>query len=258
MKSRMKKWVLALALLAITAGFAQLVLPRLASHLRDAPPGAAPLKPEPERYGVMRADLEHLRSQLADEFATASDIEKIRIRDDSRVVLQTVLPELMRCWLGTPWDFNGISETPGEGKIACGYFVSTVLRDAGFKVPRIKLAQQPSQLILHTFATGRSTRHVGMSYEAFVEELATHPPGIFIVGLDSHVAFIINTPDEADSPFRFIHSSGAWPERCVVDESPSEASVLASSNYRIFGDILANDKTIDNWLTKTPFLIAQR
>ncbi|HEY1086629.1 MAG TPA: hypothetical protein VGE37_03005, partial [Archangium sp.] len=35
-------------------------------------------------------------------------------------------------WAGTVWDFNGTSTVPGEGKIACGYDVTTVLEQAGF------------------------------------------------------------------------------------------------------------------------------
>ena len=73
------------------------------------------------------------------------------MENDARLILELMMPEMMRCWLGTPYDFNGTAEKPGDGKIACGYFVSTVIRDTGFRVNRFKFAQQPSENILRTF-----------------------------------------------------------------------------------------------------------
>src|SRR4051812_5282380 len=52
-------------------------------------------------------------------------------------VVETIIPE----WIGTAWNFYGTSEKPHEGTIACGYFVTTILRDAGVNLARIKLAQ---------------------------------------------------------------------------------------------------------------------
>ena len=34
-------------------------------------------------------------------------------------------------WKKTAWDFNGTATKPGDGPIACGYFVTTLLRDIG-------------------------------------------------------------------------------------------------------------------------------
>ncbi|MCD8529123.1 MAG: hypothetical protein LRY27_04010 [Chitinophagales bacterium] len=56
-----------------------------------------------------------------------------------------VADSLATFWYGTPWDFNGISTIPNQGKIACGYFVYTLLEDAGFKLQRIKLSQAASE-----------------------------------------------------------------------------------------------------------------
>lgn len=38
-----------------------------------------------------------------------------------RQITQKVFPY----WYGTKWDFNGTTEMPQEGSIACGYFVTT-------------------------------------------------------------------------------------------------------------------------------------
>jgi hypothetical protein len=37
-------------------------------------------------------------------------------------VTETIIP----AWIGTGWDFNGITEKPQQGSIACGYFVTTI------------------------------------------------------------------------------------------------------------------------------------
>ena len=74
------------------------------------------------------------------------------------MLLDTVRDELIPPWVGTEWAFYGTTQTPGEGEIACGYFVSTVLRDAGVKVERVKLAQQASEYIVKTFAEAEHVR----------------------------------------------------------------------------------------------------
>ena len=87
-------------------------------------------------------------------------------------VLEQALPAMMRCWLGTPWDFNGTAKGPGAGKIACGYFVATVLKDAGFQVDRYQLAQQPSENILRSFLPKDACDlSVGKDYQAFASDV---------------------------------------------------------------------------------------
>ena len=51
-------------------------------------------------------------------------------------------------WVETKWDFNGVSRVSRQGSIACGYFVTTVLEDIGFKLNRIKLSQQASSVMI--------------------------------------------------------------------------------------------------------------
>src|SRR6187200_2544039 len=59
-------------------------------------------------------------------------------------VAETIIPG----WIGTAWNFNGTSEKPQQGSIACGYFVTTILRDAGLSLARIKLAQCASEQMI--------------------------------------------------------------------------------------------------------------
>lgn len=202
--------------------------------------------PDPVRYQELIAELAEQRKALAARYASARTAQEFSaVIVESRRILETTLPEMMRCWLGTPWDFHGTCETPGSGKIACGYFVSTILRDAGFEVERFRLAQQPSQRIIATFLP-REKMHIraGLTYDKFLDQVTSRGPGIRIVGLDSHVAFLV-VPESGD--IRFIHSSGAA-AKCVVDEDRENAGVLQRSKYRVTGNLTSSNEVIYSWL----------
>jgi len=178
-------------------------------------------------------------SEAGDRNARTAVIEKAR-----EVLVSRIFSDLMPHWYGTPWDYEGTTETPGEGQIACGYFVSTVLRDAGMKVERYKLAQQASQNIIRSL-TGKenmSTFHGG-KFGDFVSGINGLGDGLFIIGLDRHVGFIVQQGGEAF----FVHSDGGA-NKCVVKEPLAEADVLKRSRYRVVGKISADDALICRWL----------
>jgi len=213
-----------------------------------------PPTPDAESYEVLCRQLETWRVTLAARHQAAKTTQaKAAVEEEARILLEHMMPALMRCWIGTKWDFNGTADKPGNGKIACGYFVSTVLRDCGLQVNRYRLAQQPSANIIHTFLDKEDcTLGVGQSYETFVEGMAERPPGVYICGLDTHVAFIVNGEDG----FRFIHSSGAKPW-CVVEESPAQAGVLQRSNWRMLGNLTADSGFIRTWLGGKPVKVVR-
>ncbi len=212
-------------------------------------------RPRPDDYRTLIEDARRWRKDLAKRYRKAPDQPaRDRILAETRTFLEVLLPSMMRCWLGTPWDFNGTAECPGGGKIACGYFVSTVLRDAGFHVDRYQLAKQPSQNILRTFLPRKSLAlRVGVPYDQFAAEVRNLDPGVHIIGLDTHVAFLV----VRDHAFRFIHSSGSHPW-CVVDQSESDAAVLAKSNYRVIGNLTSDPDVLRRWLLEKPFPVRKR
>lgn len=206
--------------------------------------------PDPKTYLTLVDELLQHRQRLRADYKDAPTEEEREIAlRSARKLLEGALPALMQCWLGTPWDFNGTAHQPGPNKVACGYFVSSVLQDAGFKVEWAPLAQQASQNILATFLPDDELHiRVDADYERFVDELLAFGPGIHIVGLDSHVAFLVASPD---GTMRFIHSSGSSPW-CVVDENRDTAHTLQRSRYRVFGLLTANRDVITAWLLGTP------
>ncbi|MEO8615895.1 MAG: hypothetical protein ABI600_12200 [Luteolibacter sp.] len=202
-------------------------------------------QPDPRTYAVLTGELERWRLDLAKRHAAAkNDAGRNVVENDARVVLEQTLPAMMRCWLGTPWDFNGTAAGPGKGRIACGYFVATVLKDAGFQVDRYQLAQQPSEKILRSFLPKDScVLTIGKEYPAFAANLEKARPGIYLVGLDTHVGFLV----VRENSFRMIHSSGSRPW-CVVDESRDDAHVLEKSNWRMLGNLTAEPQVLRHWL----------
>lgn len=162
------------------------------------------------------------------------------------VVTRSIYTEIFPSWYGTPWDFNGTTEVPQQGKIACGYFVSTVLRDAGWNVQRARLAQQASENIILSLTTHpyvKRFRRVPIS--DFVTAVEKWGAGIYVVGLDIHTGFIVNTGGE----IYFIHSSYVEPYM-VVREKASESKILATSNYRVLGKVTDDDLFIEKWLMR--------
>ena len=202
-------------------------------------------KPDAERYATLVSELERWRGDLRKAHAKARTAEeKAAVEKDARVILELVMPEMMRCWLGTPYDFNGTAEKPGGGKVACGYFVSTVIRDAGFRVDRYKLAQQPSENIMLTFLDSENCLlKVGQDFESYAEWVEGMEPGVYLMGLDSHVGFIVNGAEGT----RFYHSSG-WQKRGVVNEAGNKAGALRHSNWRMIGGLTADPVVIRTWL----------
>jgi hypothetical protein len=66
-------------------------------------------------------------------------------------------------------------------------------------------------------------------------------PGLFIIGLDLHVGFLVQTDDD----LRFIHAS--YETETVVDEAAATATLIVDSKYRVVGKILDDDNVRD-WL----------
>jgi hypothetical protein len=63
-------------------------------------------------------------------------------------LMKTLKQQIFPSWYGTSWDFNGYTEKPLNGKIACGYFVTTTLKHIGFNLNRYKIAQQDAYTIM--------------------------------------------------------------------------------------------------------------
>ncbi len=190
----------------------------------------------PKKYQRELRSIREKRMALAKQQASKAIVEA--------AFIQTVSRRLIPHWYGTFWSFNGTTQTPGRGSIACGYFVTTVLRDAGLAIQRSSLAQMPSeQMIQMLVAEKYIQRFSNRPLDKFIGKIQTSGRGLYIVGLDSHTGFLVND----ENGIYFIHASGAYPF-CVISEKAANAAILKKSAYRIVGKISEDPAVLQHWL----------
>lgn len=149
---------------------------------------------------------------------------------------------LFQFWQNTPWEFYGKSEVPRCGSIACGYFVTTLLRDMDFNIPRITWAEVASETFIIAFCGSRFKRYPGGSAYLIQKQYLKSKTNIFLAGLDNHVGILIRQ----DTSFYFMHSGFVYDGNRVVKEASAQ-SQFAWSNYRAVGELF-HDEMIVAWL----------
>lgn len=195
-----------------------------------------PKKMDYAHYPQTLDSLRRVRKRLADENASLAKLE--------RSFIKAMDKSIFTYWYGTKWDFNGTTEKPNEGKIACGYFVTTTLRDAGVKINRVKMAQCASEEMIKSLVAKESiSRFSNLQVAEFEKKMNKLGKGLYVIGLDNHTGFILIS-DEGNY---FIHASGWYPYK-VVKEILGKSSILDRSRYKIVGK-LSNDKDfLKNWI----------
>jgi hypothetical protein len=218
---------------------------------RECPAQAAATEPGEITYGDALLLIAGKRSSVAADYRKASGrAAREEALTEAGDLLRTSVDEtLFPYWYGTKWDYNGTTEVPGQGTIACGYFVTTVLRDAGVRLDRVKLARMASERMIKCLAGESHIRRFRNAPLAdFVADIAEWGEGLYIVGLDTHTGFIVHTGED----IFFVHSQGYGSEE-VVRERAAKSPVLRSSRYRVLGKISEDDAFIDRWLCGKEF-----
>jgi hypothetical protein len=169
-------------------------------------------------------------------------MEEKRVVESSNLLFDVLSNHVFPSWYGTPWDFNGISNVPGKGKIACGYFVSTTLKHVGFNLNRYKTAQQAASVIIHEICGKKYTKKYS-SEIALLKELSTKPNGLYVVGLDYHVGFLV----VENSEVYFVHAD--FFNGKVLREKAATSTAFTSSQYFVLGKITNNAPLMKKWLT---------
>lgn len=151
-------------------------------------------------------------------------------------------------WRGTPWDYNGTTLLPRRGHIACGYFVTTLLLQAGFRVERARLAQQASERIIRALVSPPSVRRYSDQAAAdVVRDVRGSGPGLYLVGLDHHVGFLRVGADAArPGEVRFCHASYVGTSTVTCEDA--ETAPAFASRYRVVGKLF-EDALLRTWLT---------
>lgn len=158
-------------------------------------------------------------------------------KDLENYLLNMIIPH----WYGTPWDFNGYTAIPQKGEIACGYFVSTTLLHAGFKLNRYKLAQQAGLYEAKTLAITEENYEVIYGKEKLKRALKErYKDGLYFVGLDNHVGYLYLKSGKVF----FIHSN--YIEDKVMIEEAMNAQAFQSGVY-VIAHISTNEQLLDKW-----------
>jgi len=196
-------------------------------------------------YAQLLKGIEKKRADLASRYQTrSSKLQRNEVLVEAseffrRALIEQVFPR----WYKTKWDFNGISSVPGRGEIACGYFVSTTLRDAGLVLNRYRLAQLYSHDIVKRLASDVS------NYQSIAEVLSVirqSPEDLYVVGLDQHVGFLHRQGDE----IFFVHSSYGDPQE-VLSEKVETSAVFKQSKLYVLGRLGGSKGLVEKWLLQT-------
>lgn len=145
-------------------------------------------------------------------------------------------------WQGTPWTFEGHTSTPGEGTVACGYLVSTLLRHSDIKLNRYKFAQLAATDGARSLL-GNTNIPALLSYEDAWATIDTLKEGLYKVGLSNHVGFLwINNGESY-----FVHSNFIEYEGVICEYAQCSAAFNASRVFQIV-PLSSNHFLMEKWL----------
>lgn len=164
----------------------------------------------------------------------------------SRYLYTKLINELVPHWYGTPWDFNGHTNVPNKGEIACGYFVSTTLKHLGFQLNRYKMAQQGGMNEAITLQPRSALKiYRNISQKTLKAKLnSIYTDGLYFVGLSNHVGYILIKNKE----LYFLHSS--YYDNKVMIEKAATSPCFQSDIY-VFAEITTNRKLVQKWIQNT-------
>ena len=213
--------------------------------LLEAPLGLIALAyPDTEAYSTLKANIEARRLLFQQTYASGDSASRAAIVDSARSYLfERITLAIIPSWYGTTWDYNGTTRIPGQGSIACGYFVNTVLQDAGFRLPRVKWSQLASEPVT-VKVSHRVKRFRNRPVSEVEDYIVAQGDGLYKVGLDNHVGFIVKCGSEVS----FVHSSFYGNATGVIREPLDGCNPLAHSRYRIVGSLLG-DVMMEAWIT---------
>jgi len=222
-------------------GFGRLDRTDLMERLRDLNEGSSKVSaayPDTS-YTSLKLEIGRLKSSLNRQSLLEDSISSLF----THLLADKIIPH----WLGTPWSFEGHTSIPGEGEIACGYFVSTTLKDVGFNLNRYTFAQHLPIHEAKTLALGKPLLEINSN--STNERIAilsdTLKEGIYFIGFDqSHVGYIQKKGGE----LFVIHSNYIGAEGVVIEKI--EDSQVFSYYTRIYiVDISRNRPLLKKWLS---------
>ena len=193
-------------------------------------------------YADRKAGIGQLRNRLGKSFRLGTiSFDSIKAEFTTHLV-DKIIPH----WYGTAWSFEGHTAIPKQGKIACGYFISTTLRDMGINLNRYKLAQKSPIDEAKIISCGAVINSVTQESpeKAFEEIDSITKEGLHFIGFDTgHVGYLLKRKGE----LFLIHSNYFYPGLVCI-ELLKESRVFQSFSKFHVVDISNNDELIQLWL----------
>jgi len=210
--------------------------------------GCSHAQTNPVAYPALKAAIITQQQTFKAQYQAADANDKTLVLNEARLyVFEKIRGDIFDAWYGTPWTFEGHTTIPRQGSVACGYFVTTVLQDAGFKIPRVQWAQLASEYIILNM-TDDVKRFSNKPVEDVAVYIKQKGDGLYIVGLDLHVGFIYKSGET----IRFVHSNYYEPDTGVMAQELYGDNPLANSGYRVIGKIL-DDMMMEKWILGSVF-----
>lgn len=200
------------------------------------------ITPRTHSYPEAKAKMLQLRNTVRQQLAAGL----IDSTQAGLLFTDGLLNEIIPHWYGTAWDFNGYTDTPQKGKIACGYFVSTTLLHSGILLDRYKLAQQGPRdeaiaLSLHKGFRTFAGFPAGDMAKNINQELKE---GLYFIGLDeSHVGYLLKKEGE----LYLLHAN--YTQDAVVTIQPLMHSVFKHFMTWHVADVTYNRGLLSCWLS---------
>lgn len=199
-----------------------------------------------ENYELACHKVLNTQAELAKVYLEASPQEKTKIiKQAKEAIFHGITQELLPFWNETEWDFNGITKEPTKGVIACGYFVATILQQAGIELDRRKMGQASSTDLVKALCQNSTIQSFKKKdFKNFWRYLSQKAPdGLYIIGLDKHTGLIAKQREK----ITFIHSRK--PRLAgVIFEDARISLTLQNSSVHVVGNILDNKALIEKWL----------
>ena len=209
-------------------------------------------------YTNIKSEINRRRLQYCNGLSKTSDsLKRDSIINDARQYFTAqLLNQIVPHWYGTAWDFDGYTNNPNDGLIACGYFVSTTLQHMGVNVNRYKLAQQAGLNEAKTLEPEKDLLVYRIDYSEELEIIFSKmktalSDGLYFVGLSNHVGYIYVKNKE----LYFLHSN--YVDGYVMIEKAKYSDAFQSDIY-VIADITHNDSLILKWINNTIIPVIQK
>lgn len=195
-------------------------------------------------YASSKVDAGQLRLRLKEGLRLGTiSLDTIKTAFANQLVDQ-IIPH----WYGTPWSFGGHTAIPNQGKIACGYFISTTLRDMGININRYTLAQKSPIDEAKMISCGAIIHNIVQDTpeKAFEEIDGLTEEGLYFIGFDEgHVGYLLKRKGK----LFLIHSNYLSPVS-VCMETLEESRVFKRFSKFHLVPISHNDALLQRWLDK--------